>query len=220
MKNHLFASIFAWFATAVAAQTPNIIYMFDKYQDGTAVIKPAGIQQGKFNYDLISGKILFMDGEGKELVLANPGVISSVEFGSRVFMHVSGDIFYEKIALPDNRAYYVRWRSNKLSKGKISGHGTSTTASIGHMTSMYDMSSTGYDLTSGEEYKLKPANAYYLWINGRYRQFSNAKQLGQLFSGHESEISDFAQKEGINFELPADVAKIMEYCVQFIDSDS
>lgn len=216
MKRYLFVLLFALCAAVVAAQTPNIIYMFDEYQDGMAVIKRTGIQKGKFNYDLISGKILFIDGEGQKLVLANPDVISSVEFGGRVFMHVAGDIFYEKMALPDNKAYYVRWRSTMISKGKISGHGTSTTASIGHMTSMYDMSSTGYDLNSGEEYKLKPSNACYLWLNGKYYQFSNAKQLGKLFEGHESEIVDFAQKEKINFELPADIAKIMEYCAQFM----
>lgn len=203
------------FPAYVFAQSP-IIRMFEQYQNGTARYTSGQLAQGKFNYDLSKGVFMFLDDKGEEMVIANPGIISSIEINGRTFERVNNDEFCERIALPENKAYYIKWLSTHISAGKASGYGGySQTSSVSNINN-YERSGSYTGIGVDEIFRSEEANKYYLMKDGKLKPFLSPKSLTKLLPAYAAEITQFIDANKTDFKSSASVQKLMEFCVPFL----
>jgi len=190
-------------------------YMFDEFQKGKAVYKNGTIANGIFNYDLITGKILFME-DDVVMEMINLPLFAYVEMSGRTFLCIKNEEFYEKIKL-SGIDLYVKWKSTLISQGKNTGYGSKTQSSA--VTQVNQMRSAGrmHKIDVDEGFSLSPRNGYYLNLNGKYKSFNNLNSLSKLFKEHKDEISQTLKSEKIDFEDIEDVKKAVQYCSQFLN---
>lgn len=188
-------------------------YLFDKFEDGKAILKNGQISKALFNYNTISEKLFFIS-DGKILELANPDQVVLVNMDGRVFEHIKNSLFYERIKIGDE-ALYVRWRSVSLSKGKKGAYGqTSTTSSIDNINQISSVGNV-VKLKTDEEYNIVPRNLYYLKIGNKFKEFKSPDSLSKLFKGHEEEIKTYIKEQKLGFDNIEDVKKAVAFCEPF-----
>ena len=199
---------------AMAQDKENEAYLFNKFEKGVALYKGGNQIQSFFNYDLISGKIVFKDGN-TVMELANPELFDQISVGDRVFKYIKGETFYEKVDI-NNLDLYIEWKSQLISQGKNVGYGSSQSSAVNDVSHLSQNGST-YNLNSSEKFNLIPKNSYYVQLKGKYKRFNSAKSLAKLFKNHEDEILKYIDSEKIKFDSEEDIKKAVVFCSQFSD---
>jgi len=210
---HLYiAFLFLIASISVNAQT---VYVFDEFKDGKIVHKKGDVVYAKFNYDTTGERMMFLSDDNTILELANPGEASFVTIDGRIFEHIKGSIFYERINY-DDMTYYIQWKCKVMSKGKASGYGTtSLTSSISSINSIND-GGRSVKLDIAEDFTSLQDNLYYLKIKNSQKRFYSADTLAKLFKGNEDAIKQYVKDNNLVFNNTDDVKKAVEYCQQFI----
>ncbi|HML65753.1 MAG TPA: hypothetical protein PKC55_13050 [Dysgonomonas sp.] len=190
-------------------------YLCDQFMDGKIIYKDnKKISKGFFNYDTVSEKLLFLS-EKKIMELSDVSDIEYVEFNKRIFEHIKGNVFYEKIKVKD-LFFYIRRSSNIIQEGTSGAFGTksNTTAimSIGSILAedkKYNLNSSGYSVY--------PNDSYYLKLESKFKRFNSINSLAKLFKDQESTIKEQLKELNLDFKNIEDVKKAVEYCSQFVE---
>ncbi|WP_029906067.1 hypothetical protein [Prevotella sp. 10(H)] len=188
-------------------------YLFDEFTKGKVVYKAGASSEALFNYNSVNEKILFLS-DTTVMELVKPDIVAYVSIGDRIFEHIKGNTFYEKVKAGDTDLY-IQWRSTVVSKGKQGAYGgTQNTSGVQHISHLTTDLQT-HKIKIKEDFEVKPQNAYYINIKNKFKRFGSVNALASLFKGHEEQIKQYAKDENINFDDPQNVAKIVAYCGQF-----
>ncbi|MDR2948408.1 MAG: hypothetical protein LBV71_04290 [Prevotella sp.] len=219
MKNRCFLLFFI-LPVLILAQTQGDFekrYIYDQFTSGRVVYKDGGGSNGLFNYDTVLERLLFVS-EDKILEISNPSDVAFVKIDDRTFEHIKGGIFYEKILVNNDNAFYIQWKSKLKSKGKKEGYGmTSNTSAVTSWEDVYTGHSPVVKLNVNEDLFVDSNNSYYLKIKNSYKKFYSLDSLAKLFKGREEEIKGYLKDQNLNFKKLNDIKKAIEYCSQYME---
>lgn len=214
MKKMIFtlglAMIFALSATAQSKA------MFDEYTMGTVIYTDGQSIQSKLNYNMLTGLVMFLSPQGNEMILTNPDAVRLLQIDGRIFQHIKGDEFYEKISTPSKKVYYVKWLSTPISAGKAAGYGGYSQTSFKSDMRTQNALGTLAGIKQDEIFNYDEANKYFIVVDGKMKQFSSIKTVIKLFPDHAADIEEFIKLQKISFKSSADIAKLMEFCSPFM----
>ena len=214
MKNYIISLLlFAISLSLYSQQTMDFVYLFDDFLKGSAVQKTGAISSGLFNYELASGKIHFMDHD-TALELAYPESMLYIKIGDRIFEHVKGNLFYEKVNT-GSIYLYIYHQGQIISKGKSTGYGSRTQTSSVESINMIPSGGTIVRINVDELFEVKKKDSYFLKVNGKFKRFTSFNSLAKLFKGHEKEIENGLKNENLSFNNLDDITKAVSYCSQF-----
>ena len=197
------------------AQRDNYVYLFDDFLSGQAVTKQNSVSRSKFNYDISTGKVHFLE-NGEVMILSDPDGIASVTIGEHHFINIGNGRFYEKINL-EKINLFIDWKGAQVSQGSNTGYGKSQTTSSVYTDKYYSKTDVrSNDLSITIDYMTLLNNNYYLKFENKYKRFNSLKSLAKLFNGHEKEIMEGLKNENLNFKEVPDVVKAVKYCSQFL----
>jgi hypothetical protein len=198
---------------AIAQDETNRTFLFEKFENGTANYKNGSVIGGLFNYNLLSGKIMF-EQNGTVFELADLSSIVSVKMNNRIFIQIKPDIFCERFMV-DDVELCVYWKIKTQSAGKKGAYGTvSQTSSIIGISQITQDGSV-YNFQSGEEYTTSESNIYYIYLNDKYNRIDSPKSLGKLFKNHQKEIEDYCNQEKISFTNFGEIKKAVAFCEKY-----
>ncbi|MDU1904045.1 MAG: hypothetical protein E6772_04610 [Dysgonomonas sp.] len=207
MKNIIFLVLFFWFTGNLYSQDENnYLLLFDDFQQGVAMLKTNKKSTNLFNYELATGKVLFKNNDNI-MELADPESISFIKIGDRIFEHIKGRDFYEKINV-GNTDLYIYHKGSLLSKGKNVGYGArSQTSSTEGINMITNSEGRVMKLNVDEDFEIKRKNIYYLKIDGKFKRFNSLSSFAKLFKGQESQIEESLKNERLNFNDTEDIIK-------------
>jgi hypothetical protein len=204
------------FPIFLSAQDKGIgTYLFDNFEKGAAIYKNGTQISGIFNYDVLSGKVLFKD-ENKIMELIGSDDIPHVKINNRLFTYIKDNVYYEQISAGDG-SLFVFWKYKIVPKGKNAGYGvTSQLASISNV-SMLNQEGIGIQsLKSVNKFEIVDESTYYLYINGKYRNFNSERSFIKLFKTNNEEISTYIKEEKIDFTNLDDMIKLIGVFSKYI----
>lgn len=217
MKNkYYFLLLSIIFSVSMSAQKIQIKYIFDEFRQGKLVHKRGDTHYAPFNYDIVDQRLMFMSADSTMLEIAEPEEVSFVNIDGRIFEHIKGTFFYERINL-GNCIFYIQWKAKLISIGKKGAYGT--TSNTSSISSINRISSNGQmlELKVAEEFDLKPENRYFLKIKNSLKRFYSADTLAKLFKGHEEDIKKYIQENNLSFNNIENIKSAVEYCSQYME---
>jgi hypothetical protein len=216
MKTKVCCILFSLLPLFVSAQNDTDTlkaYMFDKFEQGTANYKNGTLTNSLFNYNFVSGKIMFKQ-NNVAYELDNVSDIAHITIGNHIFFRIKNDVFCERFII-DAMELYVYWRYQVQSAGKKGAYGTtSQTSSITGISQLTQDGHT-YNLQTVENLSLSTNNAYYIYLNGKYNRISSAKSLAKLFKNNQEEIKGYCRREKIDFNKFEDIKRVVSFCGKF-----
>lgn len=63
-------------------------FLFEKFEKGKVIYKKGSTTTASFNYNIFTGKMVFMGDNNVIMELANPSLISFININDRVFEHI------------------------------------------------------------------------------------------------------------------------------------
>lgn len=221
MKNkyYIFLCILIFPIFLTAQEELDQRYLFDKFEKSRVVYKKGGVSGAFFNYNILTGKLVFLSDDATIMELANPSLISTVDIGGRIFEQVKGSDFYEKIKLSsDDLPLYIKWHSSLVTKGKTGAYGVKSvnTSSVEKASLNQDNDGRIFELKVDKDIVMNPKNTFFLKIDNKFQKFSSPDSLAKLFKGHENQIKEYLKIQNLDFKNVEDVKKAVEYCSQFL----
>lgn len=158
---------------------------------------------------------MFISPDSTILEIANPEEMSFAYIEGRIFEHIKGTTFYERLDIGGSRLYIQR-KSKPISKGKTGAYGMpSQSTAISSISSINDVG-LNLKLKIAEEYEIKQENTYYLKRKNSLKRFYSADTFAKLFKGHENEIKKYVKENNLDFDNLEDIKTVVEYCSQYI----
>lgn len=185
------------------------VYLFDDFQKGTAILKANQKSTNLFNYNIISGKMLFKY-NNNILELADPESISYIQIGDRIFEHARGQNFYEKVKI-GNIDLYIYHKGNLISQGANTGYGIkSQTSAVDKINTITSLEGNVHKLNVDDSFNIRRKNTHYLKIEGKFKRFNSLNSFAKLFKGQEKEIQEKLENKKLDFSKTKDVIEAIE----------
>ncbi len=195
-------------------------FLFEKFEKGKVIYKKGSTTTASFNYNILTGKMVFMGDNNVIMELANPSLISFININDRVFEHIKNDEFYEKVKLnSETLPLYIKWHSSFIAKGKTGAYGMRSVNNSSTEMKNINQDFNGHtpDLVLGKDVVKLPKNSYFLKIKGKFQKFNSFDSLAKIFKKYEFEIKEQLKELNLDFKNIEDVKKAVEYCSQFVE---
>jgi len=186
-------------------------YVFKDFTPAVIKKKSGQVSHTPLNYNTVTEEMVFTK-DSEKMALTNLEDIDTVYLGTRVFIPVKNN-FYEK-ATNTPVALYIQYKSKLLPPGNNIGLGVTTESSSDASLSRVVGSTQVYNLQLPAGYKLVQHTTYWLYKDGHFVQVNNLKKVQGVFSAKAAAIKDFVTNNNIQFNNPADMAKLVIFCNQ------
>lgn len=191
-------------------------FLLKDFTQGKAYYKEGGTSSSRFNYDVVNQKMLFFDNKEELMDLATPSAFTHIAIGTRTFVPVTGDTFYERIPAGDDSFFYVRWSAKIIRKTAGAYGQASETSAAEHLeVAFLDNSTQSLEVdTKHNVTNLTPQ--YYLKIRNGYRDFTSFDALAKLFKGSNAKIKEFVAANKLSFKKMDDIKKAVVYSYSLV----
>ena len=199
--------------------------LFPQYKEGHAILRGGAQAMTQFNYNKAEQHMLFIDRDGRSMLLVPDNVITVV-IGERVFVPAGdNDAFNERISINDN-TFFVRHRvqvrphtDRRIAFGAnvaardVNPPGVITTHSLSGdaaNTTVVIPTPTG---TATDVY-FRDQSMVFIHNGDRFVEINSLRSLTRQFDrAQRSQIEDFARRYNINFRNVEDVKTITAYAL-------
>ena len=175
------------------------------------------IEKLKLNFDMISQKVLYLDGETL-MEIANMPMLQSIVTEDRKFMMRQGMLC--EVKGNDDFQVLVNWKVKKVNVGSKGALGATTQAKVEVLRS-YEFD-TAYTITdfrkpteqdahSLEVWKQKNENTYFITIGGEEHKIQYLKDLYKAYPAHAKELKAYAKANKLTMVNAEDAFKMFEY---------
>lgn len=202
------ALLAVWGSVTLANAQQSTGYYFKEFTAGKVLLRNRQFAKGKFNYDCINREMHFLNGTA-DMVVENLDDIDTIAVGKHRFIPFEGHFL--EVLTDRNATLFVDWKILPKSVGKKGAMGTVTQGSV----QAIDVNAR-YQRVNGDQnldlsvYKMATENTYYIYVEGKWKKFRNAKTLLALFpKGKQQEMKAFMEREKIGFENPEEILKIL-----------
>jgi hypothetical protein len=184
-------------------------FLFPEFKDGKAIMKKGKPRIASMNYNTVSEKMVFYQGE-KILEMTETDRIDTVLIQGRKFIPM-GKVFYEVIHM-DRISLFVEHKGDLMLPGKPAAYGgTSQTSAISTVSSMeFDNRYVNMELPS--DYTVRINNIYWIKKDGAMSDFISEKQFMKIFPDKNTELKKYIKQAKVKFDRIPDVQKLIIFC--------
>ena len=191
--------------------------LFPQYEEGYAILRSGGRAVAQFNYNKLEQQMLFVDNNGRSMIL-DPNSVVLVVVGERTFVPAgSNDAFNERISVGDN-VFFVRHRVN-ASTGRATVFGAEVESQRASTTTSCSFVRDGTEfrflhrVTAADEH-LSDESAIFIHDGSRFVQINSLRNLTRQFNRTQrAQIEDFARRNNISFRNIENVKAITVYAL-------
>ena len=201
-------------ATIQEVLKPGEIYYFPQFTKGEVFYKGGRKASGKMNYTRLFDEMLFIDGKGDTLAMAEEETIKFIAVGQDTFYYEKGYVRViadnDLVKLAEKQLWVV------VDIRKTGTHNTSTNST--GVTSVnrfrHGDEAMRTPLSLNEDLVLRKETQYF--FGDRTNQFVRAGRKGllRLFSKKERNIESYLKENKIDFENKEDIEKLYQFISQ------
>jgi len=186
------------------------MYRFPKFTNGKVYFINKDSAVGKLNYNLMMGKMQFIDKSGDTLVLSDNNPIRLVVIDTVIFYCNSGECV-ELLAGYPPAELAVGYRLKFTDEQKIGAFGLPTsTQTIDNKNALID---NNYQLLLNKDLIFTKETSYHFIDQSRNFLPANKKTLFKLFPKQKIFIEDYLQKTTVDFKNESDLKILFSYLV-------
>jgi hypothetical protein len=183
-------------------------FLFPEFIKGEVVLKNGQKQYALMNYNTVSEKMTYMQGE-KIYDMIDIDKIDTIKIYQSKFIP-AGQIFHE-VLVKGNTPLFVQHKGDLIPPGKPVGYGgTSQVASSTYLTSV-GLSSGYYNLELPSDFEVKLNPVFWITRNGTPESFVTEKQFLKLFPEKAAELKKHIKQFRIKFDRIPDVMRLVEF---------
>ena len=189
------------------AYSPQGFYRFPQFSNAILFFKGGGQNSWhRFNYNILSGTMQFINPAGETLNLDAPEKIDSVVFEKNVFVHNNG--FMEVVAHTDSiillKKIIIKTREEKIGALGLPAQ----SASIDNI-SIYSAETNVYNFIINADVVVTE-NVYWYWMDrNNILKATKGNLLKLLPAGRQSTAETYMRQNKINFENETDLKELM-----------
>jgi len=199
------------------------MYLFSDFVDGNVrFIGTTKVESLRLNFDMLSQKLLYQDGETL-MEIANMPMVQNVVVGDRTFLMKEGLLC--EIKNIDDMQVLVNWKVKKVNIGSKGALGATTQAKVEVLRS-YEFD-TAYTITdfrtpteqgvhSLEVWRQKNENTYFINIGGEERKIRYLKDLYKAYPNQAVQLKQFAKENKLTMQSAEDAFRMFGYLKSLI----
>ena len=189
------------------------MYRFPQFTYGKVYSMNEDSANGRLNYNMLMGKMQFIDKRGDTLVLSDDNLIRLVAIDTNIFYYNSGECV-ELIAGWPSAELVVSHQLKLSDEQKIGAYGLPTsTQSIENKNSF--KTNNDYRLQLNRDLFFTKETRYYLVAAGKHFIITNKKNLLKLFPKQNAMIENYLQKNKADFKNEIDLKNLINYLAKF-----
>ena len=185
-----------------------VVFLYPSFTMGTVSFRDGRSVGGNLNYNLLIQAIQFIDGKGDTLALADENTIKQISITKDTFYYSNG--YVKQIG---------NWTSVKLAERdffkefvqKPGSYGMSSAATAAHSINSVIIQGSTYKLNTDKEVVMVKAKQYF--IGNKYNEFvaADKKNLLKLFPKQKKDISDYLDKNAVDFTKSEDLTRLATF---------
>jgi len=185
------------------------MYRFPQFMYGKVYFMNKDSAKGRLNYNLLMGKMQFIDKGGDTLILSDDNPIRLVAIDTNIFYCNSGECV-ELIAGWPSAELAVSHQLKLSDEQKIGAYGLPTsTQSIENKNSF--KTNNDYRLQLNRDLVFTKADRYYFIDAGKHLIVANKKNLLKIFPGQQTLVENYLKKTQVDFKNETDLKKLFGY---------
>ena len=183
-------------------------YVFAAFSKGSVHQKNGSSDEAMLNYNVLSREIVFEQGPGQWLALANPEKVDTVFILGRKFVPVNNE-FYELLTAS---AYplLIEYVCTVKEPGTAIGYGMSSTTTASPAVKSLIKRGGAYSLRLPDGFEVMPVNVYWIFTDGKYQKANSAKQLVNALPGKKNKINELIKKNNTSFTKRQDIIDLVK----------
>ena len=197
--------------------------LFPDFVDGNVrFIGNTRVEKLKLNFDMISQKVLYLDGETL-MEITNMPMIQNIVTEDRSFIMRQGMLC--EIKGNDDFQVLVNWKVKKVNVGSKGALGATTQAKVEVLRS-YEFDTaytitdfrkpTEQDIHSLEVWRQKNENTYFVSIGGEEHKIQYLKDLYKEYPAQAKKLKAYAKENKLTMVNAEDAFKMFEYLFNLI----
>lgn len=189
-------------------------YLFREFSPAMIKLKAGGSQTADLNYNIVSGKMVFMR-DGAPYDMLSPILIDTVYLQNCTFVRVNNSFFELLVNAPVS--LFLQHKGSLTLAGKPSGYGTTSTTSSITSVSVIGDNYKNYNLKLPSEFKVTREDIY--WIRnagGELESFTNQRQFLSLFPDISKQLQAHIKAGKIKFDRKEEVAELIRFSNELI----
>jgi hypothetical protein len=191
------------------AVSPNGYYRFGNFTDGMVILKNGSRSRGLFNYNIVTGEMLYIGPKGDTMAMAAPEDIDHLIIGGNTEYIYNNKVFLEVLgeAKPGQLVKKIKITVESDKKG---GYGQSTQTSSQDQFSSFVFNSRvvelNYDLAV-----TKKISYYWVDDNHNLQPVTKKSSLKLVSKDKQLQVETFIEENKINFNNGDDLRKLLAY---------
>lgn len=192
----------------------SIIYLFTQFEQGRAVFEPNRHFVGKFNYNIFSHQIQFIDSDGARMEINDTSNLLFVNCNGRTFIFHKGQFYQtsgtrgetEIVTLP-------RWQMVDIKREGAFGITTSTHGGIEDISSRDLLYGKDNQYLSKDELVLERRTSYFIRRGDDLRS-ADKRNFLKLFPRKKAAIEKYIASVNPDFESGDDLEALLLFCLE------
>lgn len=185
----------------------SIKYLLPTFTKGYVLFKNGERSEARFNYNMLTGEVQFLNEKDSVMDIANPDDVHFVSMEGHFFVKYKKN--YIDIIDDGDVQLGVHRRLRITSDRKDAGYGG--TSSLMKVETVTSLTEAGVDLTTNEELIYTEYNTFYV-IKGKSTSVASKKVFLKAFPKHKAEIEKFIKDNKVDFSKEMDLRSLMIYC--------
>jgi hypothetical protein len=183
-------------------------FLFPEFVKGEVVLKNGQQQNALVNYNTVSEKMTYMQGEKIYDMIETEKIDTVIIYNSKFIP--AGEIFHE-ILVAGEMPLFVQHKGTLLAPGKPVGYGgTSQVASSTYLSSV-GLSSGYYNLELPSDFEVKLSPVFWIRKDGSLVSFISEKQFLKLFPEKAAELKKHIKQFRVKFDRIPDVMRLVQF---------
>ncbi len=187
-------------------------FLFPDFSSGTMKMKNGKTRDVLLNYNTITEKMVYRQGENfYDMITID---IDTVFVEQRKFIP-SGKFFYE-LLVDSSVALFIQHKGKLIPRGAPAAYGGTSQVSSSTYLSSVSLSGAQINLKLPDFYIVQPEPVFWIRNGSDMLSFFNKKQFMEIFTGHEQELNKFIKKNRIKFDSISDMVRLTRFTNELI----
>ena len=186
------------------------MYRFPQFTYGKVYFMNKDSAKGRLNYNMLMGKMQFIDKRGDTLVLSGDNPIRLVAIDTNLFYCNSGECV-ELIAGWPSAELAVSSHLKLADEQKIGAYGLPTSTQTIENSNSFKANSSDYHLQLNKDLVFTKEVHYYLIDANKHFITPNKKNLQKLFPKQKDIIENYVKENQVDFKKELDLRNFFSY---------
>lgn len=205
-----FSLLFSFFANAQstsANEAPNY-FLFEKFVDGTVLMKSGARENAVLNYNTEDQTVLFQD-KGKNLILTDLPTVDTIYMQDKKFVPV-GEKVYEVVSGNEESGVLASFVGKKQPLAATVDHNGNSKKALGVVDNT--VSSIYVNRNFQGLYSIQISKNYFVRKKYKLYRANTEKQIAKIYPDKENDIKNYVSQNNIDISKESDLLKLIAYC--------